>query len=134
MMLCNSWCFLLRCFCIVGIDDMAILTVLAFVSWNYLWFLVFILCIFLMIGTISLVFLFSKHFSANHALKIVYFPLSVGRFKSSNASLYGCLFLSIKLTATFWTLSMSFSFCFVVLEPQTAHDCSRLFVINILYI
>ena len=110
----------------VGMADLAILTVFAFVSWYFFPFLVVIACFFLMILNVFLFFEFFKHFSANIAINNFLLVLIVGMFNISSDSLYVCFLLSIKFTATFWTHSIFFSFFFVRLEPQTTQHNSWL--------
>ena len=118
----------------MGMADLAILTVFAFVSLYLFLFLVFILWVFLVVWNMSFVLLFVKHFSANLAVNIFLLDLRVGMLSIESASLYGYFLLSIRFTAIFCTLSMSFSFFLDRLEPQTTQDCSTLFLMNNFYI
>ena len=117
-----------------GTADFDILTVLAFVSLNLFSFLVIIVCLFFMTGNMSFVFPLDKHLSANLALWMALLSLRVGTFNSFNASWYEWLLFSIRFTSTFCPLSMSFSFFFDMLRPQTTQDCSTLFRMNVFLI
>jgi hypothetical protein len=91
-------------------------------------------CDFLATGNMPFVLSLCKHFLASFALKFSLLSFNVGIFSSVSAALYVYFIPTMSLTATFWTVSISFWLCFDKFEIQTKHDCSNLLLIYTLYI
>ena len=124
--------YLLSCLVIKTTAEFFILSVLAFLIWNFSLFLSFMLWVLLFISKIFAVFLFDNFFLAKLRLWIFRRSFCVGSLSSIKLSSYEFLFPVMSYTATFCTLSSSFSFIFVRLEFQTTHDCSRTLLMNTL--